>query len=93
MPMSQQSEEGNKLILKLIFALIGAMFVVMTSISGFTAAHLMDKVDTLVQSNADLKTDLAVEHEAQRQRDIRLQNIETFIYAQTGKKIQATKPE
>lgn len=86
---------GDKLVLKLILMVVSALFLVMTAIGGFTATHLIGQVDEIQKNTANLTTSMEVEKETQKQRDIRLSNIETFMYTLQTKprQVVASNPQ
>lgn len=90
--MSPQPD-SNQVFIKLIFLVLSALFLVMTSIGGFTASHVISQVDGIAESMNQVKTDIAVGKAQEQQRDARIANIENFIYSQQGAKFKPAKPE
>lgn len=53
--MNPEDHLNGNGVLKLIFAILAALFAVMTSIGGFTASHLIGQVDNISSGLTDLK--------------------------------------
>jgi hypothetical protein len=71
---------GVAAVNKLTSLMLTALFIVMTAITGFTATHLISQVDDIQRNVSILATEIQVQKEAQKERDVRLTNIESFIY-------------
>lgn len=73
------SDPSRKLITQLIFALLSAMFVVMTAIGGATASHMVTQNDDILKQLSEIRSDLSAEHEANRDMERRIQLLEEQI--------------
>lgn len=72
-------EEGKDVVLKLIFAILGAMFVIMTSIGGFTATHLLNQSDDIVKRLGNIESSMAAQDVYRSDTERRLEIIESRI--------------
>ena len=70
-------EEGKDVVLKLIFAILGAMFVIMTSIGGFTATHLLNQSDDIVKRLGNIESSMAAQDVYRADTERRLEMMES----------------
>lgn len=75
--MIEQTDES--LALKILLMLVGALFVAMTGIGGFTAAHLIGQADDLNTRITLVQTQIAASDVARQDIDLRLKRIEMLL--------------
>ena len=77
--MTINAEPGTGLAIKIMMMIIGALFVVMTSIGGFTASHLISDVDEMNSRLTNVQTQLAASEVARADQSARLSRIEGLL--------------
>ena len=74
------SENANEAIaLRLLLMLVGALFVIMTGIGGFTAAHLVSQTDDLNTRITNLQAQVAASEVSRQDTSLRLTRIEGLL--------------
>jgi len=74
-----ESLEQEHLAIKLLLMIVSALFVVMTTIGGFTAAHLINQSDELSVRMTVVQTQLATQEVERQDAERRLRRIEGLL--------------
>lgn len=70
------NDDGMGITLKLMFWVLGALFIVMTTIGGSTASRLLDQNDQMIKRLTSIESAIAVEDVYNKDLDRRINNLE-----------------
>ncbi len=77
--VSMENDDDKGLAIKILLLIVGALFVVMTGIGGFTAAHIVAQSDDLNTRLTSIQAQLAAEDVVRKDFDLRLVRIENLL--------------
>ncbi len=75
----EKTRRMDPIVQKLIFALLGAVFVVMTGIGGATASHMVAQNDEIITRLSKIEATIAVEDVYNKDLERRIDSIEHQI--------------
>lgn len=73
------AELGSTLAIKILLMIVGALFIVMTSIGGFTASHLISDVDEMNTRLTTVQSELSATEVQRADQAARLSRIEAIM--------------
>lgn len=77
--MDVGENEDRALAVKILLLIVGALFVVMTGIGGFTAAHLVAQIDDLSARLTQIQSSAAANDVTMKDQELRLGRIEHLL--------------
>jgi hypothetical protein len=76
---TMMEDEDKGLAIKVLMMIVGALFIVMTSIGGFTAAHIISQADDTQARLTGIQAQLAAEDVVRKDFELRLVRIENLL--------------